>query len=60
VNFSFFLNAVCAITALARKLGCRRQTARRIYANTMLWLTSWKHAPSHLYCDTMPNLVVLR
>ena len=32
-----------------KNLSCRRQTARCICANTMTWLTSWKHAPPCCY-----------
>ena len=33
--------------SLSKKLSCRRQTARRICANTMAWLTSWKYMCYH-------------
>jgi len=42
-----------------KKLSYRWQTARRICANSVAWLTSWKR-PSLLTCVTMTNLVVLR
>jgi len=43
--------------AFFKKLSCRRQTARRISANAMAWLTSQKHCLN--ICVTTPNLVVL-